>query len=272
MNRLAWVLVLSLCGSRVAAAAEAPEEQFARAATALEQGAFEDAIDQLEALADSGFAHPDASYDRAVAYVLRARSPQARPGDLGRAAAAYVEVLELRSGDREARAALETVREEIVQRRLRGGGEPAVVSPSLARAVVGLLDEGVWTVAAAVGSFLLALGLALRWLVARATVRLAGGVTAAVGAILLVVMGPLAATAVHYRLSSQLAVVVAPESRLLDEAGVPLAQRAGPDRHAAVPEGSEVFVLERRGKLARVEWGTTRAWVTAADLRVVATR
>ena len=38
----------------------------------------------IEALADQGFVHPDASYDRGLAYVMRYRAVAARPGDLGR--------------------------------------------------------------------------------------------------------------------------------------------------------------------------------------------
>ncbi len=272
--RYAWFIVL-LCSalwSAPSAAADAPEQRFAAAAAALEKGAFDRAIDEFEALADSGFVHPDASFDRAIAYIQRARSPQAQPGDLGRAAAALVETVELRPHDREARATLDVVRQEIAQRRIRAGSEPAIVSPALGRAVVGILDESVWTIGAVLGSLLLAAGLAIRWLFGGATVRLGGGVTASVGTLLLAMMGPLLLVAVHYRTTSQPAVVVVPESRLLTAAGVPIERKRGPDSHPAVPEGAKVYVIDRRGRLARIEWGSTRAWVLATDLRIVATR
>ena len=273
--RARWIPLALFCvglSAAAAVAAPSPEQRFAIAAAALEKGAFEQAIDDFEALADSGFTHPDASYDRAVAYIQRARSPQQRPGDLGRAAAALVETLELRPGDRDAKTALETVREEIAQRRIRAGNEPASVSPSLGRAMVGLLDEGVWTVGAGLGSLLLAAGLAIRWLARRATARLAGGVTASIGALLLVVMGTLTAAAVHYRTNSRPAVVVVREARLLSESGAPIEHKGGPQAHLGAPEGAKVHVLARRGPLVRIEWGTTRAWVVATDLRLVATR
>ena len=39
-----------------------------------ERGDYAAAIDVFEALADRGFVHPDASYDRGLAYALRARA------------------------------------------------------------------------------------------------------------------------------------------------------------------------------------------------------
>ena len=62
-------------------------------------GEFGKAIDDLEHLADRGFVHPDASYDRGVAYVMRVRGGAERPGDLGRAAAGFEEALLLRPHD-----------------------------------------------------------------------------------------------------------------------------------------------------------------------------
>jgi len=268
----ATVLLFGVFTVAAVARAQSPQDRFAAAATALSEGAFDRALGEFEALADSGFEHPDASYDRAIAYIQRARSPQEKPGDLGRAVAALVETLELRPDDRQARAALETVRHEIAQRRIRAGREPAVVSPSLGRAVVGLLDESVWTLGALIGSLLLSVGLGIRWLFGGAPIRLAGGVTASIGALLLVTTCPLVAAAAYYRTTSRPAVVVVPEARLLTENGTPLDRKGSPDAHPAAPEGAKVYVLDRRGRLARIEWGSTRAWVLATDLRLVATR
>jgi hypothetical protein len=65
-------------------------------------------------------------------------------------------------------------------------------------------------------------------------------------------------------------VVVASEARLLDESGTPLQKKDGVPEHVAIPEGASVELYERRGQLARVEWGTTMAWVSLGQLRVLA--
>jgi hypothetical protein len=83
--------------------------------------------------------------------------------------------------------------------------------------------------------------------------------------------GGLAAGARHFRRSSTLAVVVVPEARLLDESGRPLAVASSSDSHV-VPEGAEVYVLERRGGLNRVEWGNAEGFVVAGQLREVTPR
>jgi len=246
-----------------------PEKTFADAVAALERGAVDDAIDRLESLADSGFSHPDASFNRAVAYVERARSENARPGDLGRAVAALEETLLARPGDAEAEQALERVRGEIARRRAREGAEPVVAKTSLGRAVVGLLPEAVWAGAAALGSFLASVGLALRWLSESHRRRVAASTAASIGGALLVLCGGLAFTARHFRVASRPAVVVAENARLLDQAGKPLVQKGGEPEHVSMPEGASLFVHERSGELVRIEWGTTVAWVQAAQVRPI---
>ncbi len=256
------------------ARAEPPEhaQLFADGVAALERGAFDDAIDRFEALADGGFVHPDASFDRAAAYLGRAHSPQARPGDLGQVVAALTEVVSLRPEDAGAAQALERVRKEIANRRVRAGLEPAAVSVSIGRAVVGLLDEATWLVAAALGSLLAALGLAVLAVTGRASARLAGGVSASVGVGLLLVAGTFAAAAGHYRRSSTPAVVVASQARLLTADGAPLEPKTAAERHLAAPEGALLFVTERRGRLLLVQWGTARAHVASSDVRLLARR
>ncbi len=253
------------------ASAETPKEEFDAAVTALERGAYGDAIDHFELLADRGFTHPDASFDRAAAYIGRARSPQKQPGDLGRAAAALAETLALRPDDREAESALDAVRSEIGRRRARTGGSPLVARPRLSRALVGLLPEQAWGVLGALGSASLAWGLALRLFVKRTTAEVPGALAAGIGALLLCVGGGLALEARHFRRTSTLAVVVVPEARLLDDAGRPLATPASGESNV-VPEGAEIYVLERRGGLDRVEWGTTDGYVIAGQVREVEPR
>jgi len=271
MKRRVWLAAqtLVLCASTAWAAA-APESSFAEAVQSLERGAHDDAIDRLESLADSGFSHADASYNRAVAYVARARSPGARPGDLGRAVAALEETLLLRPGDTDAERALERVRGEIARRRAREGAEPVVAKTTLSRALVGLLPELAWTAVAALGSLLLTLGLGGRFVAKSDRQRLTATTISSVGGVLLAVCGALALGARHFRLSSHPAVVVVGDARLLDEAGKPLVQKGGVPEHVSMPEGTTLFVQERRGELSRIEWGSTEAWVQSAQVRVLA--
>jgi hypothetical protein len=262
------LVALGLLGARVALSAEPVptlDQAFAQAASALERGSFEEAIDLFEALSDRGFVHPDASFDRAAAFLERARSPQSRPGDLGQAAAALSEALLLRPDDAEAELGLERVRAELGRRRVREGGAPLVARPSLPRAIVGLLGESVWLVLAALGSLLLTVGLGLRGS-ARSTAHVSGGVLVTVGLLLLLSGGPLGAVAGYYRRSSEPAVVVVRETRLGGDEG---AAPAGASNPSVIPEGASVYVLERRGASSRVEWGTRQGWVPSHDLRVL---
>src|SRR5450432_329086 len=206
MRRLAQLLLTLVLGLYpLHAFAEVPKDapqNFAAATDALKRGAYTEAIDALELLADVGFVHPDASFNRAVAYVERARSSAAAPGDLGRAAAALCEVLILRPSDAEADAGLIRIRAEISRRHAREGSAPVMARPSLGRAVSSLFDENTWAAVALSGSILLALGLALRRFVHTTSGELAGAIGIGLGAVLLVTGGGMTAGARHFRLSS----------------------------------------------------------------------
>jgi hypothetical protein len=276
MHRLSSLVLLAALAAAPRARAEdgapAPfgateSAEFAEALAAIEDGAFNDAIDRLELLGDRGFVHPDASFNRGVAYLGRARSTQRQAGDLGRAAAGFAESLALRPADAEAERALESVRSEIARARARSGGTPLVARPRLLRAIVGLAPEAVWGVLAALGSFALAWGLVLRLLVKRPGSAVPGALSIGIGLLVFGVSGSLAAGARHFRRTSALAVVVVPEARLLDESGRPLPQTA---ESSVAPEGAEVYALEQRGGLTRIEWGSTEAWVVAGQVRELA--
>ncbi len=275
MRRLVPVLLallIALFALTASAASSDSAHDFAAANQALKRGAFTEAIDTLELLADRGFVHPDASFDRAVAYVGRARSSSAAPGDLGRAAAALSEVLLLRPDDDEADTGLARIRAEISRRHAREGTAPVMARASLGRAVSSLLDENTWAKVALLGSLLLTLGLGLRRFVKRTSAELAGAIGIGLGALLLVSGAGLTAGARHFRLTSSPAVIVAEEARLLDESGKPLPQRSGTADSVTIPEGATVYVLERRPALLRVEWGSGEGWLTPGQLRILATR
>jgi len=259
------LVVSALTLPPAAARAESPDEQlFTEAVAALDRGANDDAIDRFELLADRGFSHPDASYDRAVAYVRRAQSRGAKHGDLGRAAAALAEVLELRPDDAEASAALGRVRHEIARHRARSGATEVDLKPSLGWAVVGLFEEDTWALLAMIGSGVASLGLAARLASKKDAVRLAGTIAASLGAVTLFVTGALAAFARYERIHYRPAVVVVEEARLHDDNGATI---SGPG--SQIPEGASVRVTEQRGTLAHVEWGTLDGWLSLGQLRLL---
>jgi hypothetical protein len=271
------VVVAGLALAGAAAADDAPGKangggdsaaEFERAAAAIAKGAYGEAVDRLELLADRGFVHPDASFNRAVAYLGRARSSQRETGDLGRAAQALTETVALRPSDSQAEALLDEVRGEIGRKRARTGGTSLVARPRLARAIAGLLPEPVWGVLAALGSLALATGIGLRFRSKEHGIP--GALAIGIGAFLLLLGGSLGFAARHFRRTSAPAVVVVDEARLLDESGRPLQGRAGEGN--VVPEGADVVLLERRAGLARVEWGSTTGWVVGGQVRELAQR
>src|SRR3954453_11929113 len=171
-GRRALALVVLAAALSVGGVARAADDQlaiFAQGVGALKQGSYHHAVELFEALADEGYLHPDASYNRALAYIGRVKASAERPGDLGRAAAALEEVLLMRPDDHDAEAALETVRAEVARRRARNGASADVEArPSPERALVGVASETTWAILAIVSSLLLTMGLFLRGAARRA--------------------------------------------------------------------------------------------------------
>jgi hypothetical protein len=267
---LACALLL-FAGAATAAAEDNPgaEERalFARGVSALERGAYGEAIDVFELMADRGVVHPDLSFDLGVAYLGRARSSEARPGDLGRVAAALSETLELRPDDEEAELALSKVRSEVSRRLARQGVTDTLSArPSLGRAVAGLVPENIWAALAALGSGLLGVGLLTRELTQRAAPRLVANTLLGIGGFLLIVTGGLSFAARWFRTRFEPAIVVVEQARLLDEQGMSKV-RAG-----SVSEGSLVYVRETHGDLARVEWSGNESWLRRSEIRVLSRR
>jgi hypothetical protein len=263
-------LALAVCLLRAhAETASSPEQLFRAGLSAVERGAYDEAIDHFELLADRGFVHPDASYNRGVAYVQRATSSAARPGDLGRAAAALNETVLQRPKDEAAERALEGVRSEIARRRAREGASALMVQRKLLRAVVELFSEDVWAIGAVIGSALLTVGLLVLRLATKSAVHLAGTLIACLSGLVLLVCGTFTAIAQHYRRTTEPAVVVASDARLLDDSGAPLSHKLDSSKVVSIPEGARVDVLEKRGTLVRVEWGTTQGFITLGQIRLL---
>lgn len=287
----AFVLLVAASGLAVstARADEVPDETlFAKGSSALAAGEYGAAIDALEALADRGFSHPDASYDRGLAYLMRIRAHAERPGDLGRAAAAFEETLRLRESDAGADAALDLVRAEVTKRRARKGGSTTSVRPTLDRMVAGLVSDSAWTIASLVASLLLGIGLVLRRFddpsrgsapgadpsAAAASlavpkragpahpVHVAGSVLVVVGFVAMLALVPIAWHARTLHLTTHPGVIVVPEAHLTDDTGRAL-------RTDAIPEAAAVEVGERREGIVHVRWGATEGWLPATSVRVL---
>jgi hypothetical protein len=238
---------------------------FQRGVAALRAGAFHEAVDAFENLADHGFFHPDASFDRSLAYIGRVRAGAERPGDLGRAAAALEEALEARPNDREAEQALDIVRAEVAHRRARGGNASEVEArPTLDRALIGLASEGTWAIFAALGSLVLSAGLILRRTRRESAAHLTGAIATPLGAIILVIFAALAGGARHLRQTTQGGVIVAPEARLSDQRGVPTSSGV------VIPEAALVELGDRQGSLVHVRWGAIEGWAQSSAVRSLA--
>jgi hypothetical protein len=259
---LATLLALAVLSAPALAdpAAGSEQEIFQRGAMALRRGEYGAAIDAFEALADQGFVHPDASYNRGLAYVMRVKAHADRPGDLGRAAAAFEEAWLLRPGDAEADTALDLVRAEVTRRRARKSKDVVDVRPTLDRVIVGLASEEAWGIAALAASLLFAVGLVLRRRPGRPHVI--GSVLAPTALTALVILAPLTWGARHLRLTTRPGVVVVSEVYLADEDG----RSRGGD---PLPEAATVEAGERRGSMIHVRWGGAVGWVPAANVRLI---
>jgi hypothetical protein len=260
---------------------ESAETVFRKGVSALREGAVNEAVDSFEALADRGFVHPDASFDRSLSYLGRIRAGIERPGDLGRAAAALEETLLFRPDDREAESALELVRAEVARRRARSGSSADVESrPTLERAMLGIASEWTWSLLAAASSLLLTLGLLLRMLaVSRDEARiregrapeggregvlhLASQIAIPIGGACLLVFAGLAAGSRHLRLTTREGVVVTPEAHLVTERGALVSG-------ASIPEAARVEIGETRGSLVHVRWGSIEGWTQTDAVRRLA--
>jgi hypothetical protein len=264
------VCAVLLLFAHAAMAEEGSAGLFREGSKALSEGRATDAVSALEAFADRGFVDAAASLDRGLAYAMRVRMHAEVPGDLGRAAHAFEEARDLASDSRiadDATRALGIVRSEVARRRMRTG-QPAAVEPgrSLGRTLAGLLAEDTWAFLSIAMSVALAAGLFLRWLGKHPRLRIAGGVTAGVGAPALAIALAMTLATRNDRLNTREAVVVSAGARPTDERGIAL-QGA-----TALPEGARVEIVDARGGQTRVRFGTQDTWIATGTLREIARR
>ena len=258
------VLAVLTIGGVAYAEPQSNEELFREGTEALAEGDHVHAVALFERLADRGCTHPDAAYNRGMAYLARVRAKKARPGDLGRAAAGFEEALLARPDDEAAQRALERVRAEVARRGPHSDGLVEMeVRPSLDRIIVGLAPEAVWAWLALASSIVLSIGLVLRRAKAGAA-HMAGLIAMPIGLAALVLFGALAARARHVRHELRTAVVVATKAQILDAQGTALL------KEDPIPEAARVDVMEREGRLAHIRYGQREGWTHASSLRELA--
>lgn len=242
---------------------------YEQAVAAFNKGAPTEAIQHFELLADRGVKHPDISYDRAVAYLARARSAQAKPGDRGRAACALSEALVLRPEDKGAEALLVQVDHELSRERSRRGTPSLLARDRLSRALVGLLSENTWALASLLWSLVLTVGIGLRFATTTHRAKLTGSIALALGTLL----GTLSITglwfAIDERQNTSRGVVVAPEAQLLDVTGAALPRKQLSAQDRLIPEGARVRVKGRTERLIQVEWGNVDAYVNPTEIQLL---
>jgi hypothetical protein len=253
------------------ARADQAQTTFNEAASALQKGAFSVALLGLERLSDQGFVHPDVSFNRAVAYLKRAASSQAKPGDLGQAVAALREASALRQ-DASADELIETVRLAISRNRAAKGRDPVVVSPTLGRTLSDALPLSGWAAFCVAASAALSLSLILRAGSKRSTWILGTNIASLTSLATLTVFGAMYALSYHYTTTTEEAVVIAEQASLRDKDGRPMLSKSSALSSADVPEGASVYVLARNSRLWKVKWGTAEGWLRDSDLRLLATR
>lgn len=243
-----------------------PTALFRAATDALAGDRPAEAIARLEALGDRGIVDPVVSYDRGLAYAGRVRAgPGAeQPGDLGRAAHGFEEARELSHDSAlvaDATAALAAVRAEVARRRSRAGDPIELESGvSLGRSIVKLLPENVWAVLAAIFSAGLAAGIVLRARARLKRLKVAGTTTCAVAGGLLVLTAFVLHSARDARLHVREAVLVAPNTRLLDDKHVAIVTVA------PLPEGARVQLLDEGSDFAHVVVGHAVGWLPSGAL------
>lgn len=229
------------------------------ALVALRDGRVDEAIAVLEALADRGVSSTSIAFDRGIAYARRAQSVAARPGDLGRAAHAFEEVLRLDPHDGSARELLEQVRREIARRDARASGKAEELSAeSPWRAIVTAAPPDTWAGVSLLASAALSGLLLVLPRTDRVRRRILGTV-AVVVAVTLLATATLGVSAWDLRVHVREAVVIAQRPTATAPDGAPF----------DLDEGTRVDVLEEGATATRIRTDKGEAWIPRAELRLL---
>jgi tetratricopeptide (TPR) repeat protein len=244
----------------------APQElrtHFSAATQALQAGRIEEAIAGFESMADRGLAHPDASFNRGIAYLKRAHSPAAQLGDLGQAVAAFRETLALGRDDEAAQTLIDGSLLEIAARQSDARSAQITTAEPLYLQALKAVDPTLPLGFSVLGAILclVALPFTLKAeLKARAlAVLILGGLLWTLGSAVYLMEDALVVRARY-------AVVVVPRAEPRDA----LARKLRGAQ--AFPEGTEVRVAKLQGNLVEVRGALEPVWLLSSDLRIVQSR
>ena len=171
-----------------------------------------------EAAADRGLIHPDLSFNRGLAYMKRAQSASAEPGDLGQAAAGFAEALHLRAEDPEAERALQRTQQLLAEDAARSDTSPESSSLGLVERLLLFLNGWALLIIGGLGSITLCAGLFARSS-SKEGRRVGGSVAALVGFALLAPTFLLFIAKLYLFDGARVAVVVAERAEVVDEGG-----------------------------------------------------
>ena len=262
---LACAIGLAAIGARSARAPTTtrPRRSSPRAPLRSRPAPIREAIDDFEALSDRGFVHPDASFDRGLAYVI-ARPREEGPAGRSRAAPRRPFWKRRRSSGpttRPRRASSSACARGASRGGCsRRGRDDIEAKPTLDRVLVGLLPETAWEVLAVIASTALALGLYLRS--RKGGAHVAGSIVTPVALGALALLLPAAIEARWLAANTRAGVVVASDANLVDVTGKAL---AGPP----LPEGASVETGARDGALVHLRWGAAEGWAPLSSVRVM---
>jgi hypothetical protein len=257
----AFFLILACaCPTRAGEVEVTVEQVLTRSAEDLKLGRPSEAIRTLEAVADRGVYHPDLSYNRALGYLDRAKTPASQPGDLGQAAAGFAEVLEFRPDDAEAERGLLQAQLLVAKDQSRADTSSESHSLGLVERVLLRTRPLALLVIAGIGAVCACAGLLLR-LAARENTRSAGAIFALVGVSLL-----LPAAGLHFSRhalfsGARVAVVVAKKAQIVDAGGGRLKGRL------PLRETTLVYVGPSTSSIAPLVNLGERGYVSSAELR-----
>ena len=222
----------------------------------------QEAIRELEAFADSGMLHPELSFNRGLAYMKRAGSAAGQSGDYGQAAAGFAETLLQRPDDAEAARALEEAQLAVSRKRARGDGAAVTEPLGLLEKALDSLNATLLLCLAIAGCLMSVIGIILQR-AKRESRRTAGVITLGVGLLFLVPSSALAQLRDHLFDHAEVAVVIAAQAPVFDEAGKRLSQVPALQESTVVHIGSA-----QRGMVPLVGWGSKK-WIRLGQLRVL---
>jgi hypothetical protein len=237
----------------------ADEDAHGTALAALQQQDSARAVALFEGLADEGTLDAAVSFNRGLAYALRART-QPQPGDLGRAAHAFEEARSLTRDAAlrvDAEAALAQVRSEIARERGRSGAAPAMQpAPPVLRTVSATFPEDVWALGCLLSCAGLCVALGLLGATSR-NARVGSRIAASVMATTLFSCALMLWVARAARTELTSGVVIAKEVRPADARHVPIASES------PVPEGTRVDILGGEAGWTQVRLSSGPAWISS---------